>query len=173
MPDTVIDRLFTEHGRLREHLGRAGETSLAAETDAQFRKVLLLSAASYFETAIRETLLSYFEKATGNDQRTLAFVKAKGIERQYHTYFKWDANNANTFFALFGGDFKVRMEARVRVEADLREGVRAFLELGELRNNLVHRDYANYPLEKTVDEIYALYRSAVVFVEAIGPALAE
>jgi hypothetical protein len=45
--------------------------------------------------------------------------------------------------------------------------VRAFLEVGSERNKLLHQDYATFPLEKTLEEIYAPYRSALDFVECL------
>ncbi len=47
---------------------------------------------------------------------------------------------------------------------DLSEAVAAFLELGDLRNLLVHENFAAYLLEKTSEEIYKLYRQALRFV---------
>jgi hypothetical protein len=51
--------------------------------------------------------------------------------------------------------------------------VRAFLELGNERNRLVHQNYATFPMEKTLDEIYALYQNAVMFVDALPSALRD
>jgi hypothetical protein len=51
---------------------------------------------------------------------------------------------------------------RVKASEDMRTAVQAFLELGNERNKLVHQDYSTFPLEKTLDEIHALYRNAVV-----------
>ena len=50
-------------------------------------------------------------------------------------------------------------------DSALAHAVKSFLELGQLRNELTHLNFANYPLDKTVDEIYALYQEANVFVE--------
>lgn len=164
---SVIDRLYEDHIRLRDHLETAGELSQMANVDAQFRKVLLLSAASLFEVQIRQMLIDYVSERAQGDARTIAFVKAKAIERQYHTYFKWDAKNANQFFGLFGPDLKDYMTLRLAADPSLETGVRSFLELGETRNQLVHRDFASFPLEKTVGEIYELYRAATVFVNTM------
>ena len=50
-------------------------------------------------------------------------------------------------------------------DSALSHAVKSFLELGRLRNELTHMNFANYPLDKTVAEIYALYQEANVFVE--------
>ena len=146
---------------------------MLSEIDSQFRKVLLLSAASHFEVQVRDTLVDYFTEKANGDVPSIAFLRAKAIERQYHTYFKWDGNNANQFFGLFGSGFKEFMGRRLQVNPRLGEGMRAFLELGDLRNNLVHRDFATFALDKTIEEIYALYDTARPFVQSLGSALRE
>jgi len=47
----------------------------------------------------------------------------------------------------------------------------AFLELGFLRNCLVHQNFAGYVFEKTNEEVYQLYRQASVFAERVIRAL--
>jgi hypothetical protein len=37
----------------------------------------------------------------------------------------------------------------------LAEAVEAFMAIGSERNRLVHQDYASFPVEKTLDEIYS------------------
>jgi hypothetical protein len=101
------------------------------------------------------------------------FVRNKAVARQYHSWFQWDENNANQFYGLFGAQFRSEMSNRVKGSDDLRTGVAAFLELGSERNRLVHQDYTTFPLDKTLDEIYALYRTALTFVEHLPGALRD
>ncbi|RRR67698.1 MAG: hypothetical protein EI684_18570 [Candidatus Viridilinea halotolerans] len=110
---------------------------------------------------------------TCTNHPVLNFVKNKGLERQYHTLFDWERRNANKFFSLFGSDFRDFMSAVIREEPGIDAAIRAFLELGETRNQLVHQNFANFPLEKTADEIYELYKTAVVFVDEIPIKLRE
>lgn len=97
-----------------------------------------------------------------------ALVKTKAITRQYHSWFDWETSNANKFFAMFGQAFKDHMVARLSVDGALGEGVKAFMELGRERNLLVHSDYASYLINKTPEEIYALYQRASIFVDSVG-----
>jgi hypothetical protein len=53
----------------------------------------------------------------------------------------------------------------------LKSSVEAFLELGFLRNCLVHQNFAGYVFEKTNEEVYALYQRASVFVDRVLQAL--
>jgi HEPN superfamily RiboL-PSP-like protein len=163
----VIEHLFESSSGLAKFLAEAGEPSFYIAYTEQFRKTLLLSAASYFEVSVRDFIVEYVSEKSHSDARLVAFLKAKAVERQYHTYFNWDGNNANSFFGLFGAEFRELMTARVTADEDLKMAVRAFLELGKLRNELVHRDYANFPLDKTADDIFALYETARGFVREL------
>ena len=165
MPSPIIKRLYDENKLLINKLLAEGEISLVATIDDILRKTLLMSAASYFEHTISESILEYVAEIADNDTAVISLVKAKAIERQYHTYFSWDSSNANSFFGYFGEKYKIYAKEIVEQDPDLKESIRAFLELGSLRNQLVHKDYANFPLEKTADEIYHLYLVAIRFVD--------
>ncbi len=65
------------------------------------------------------------------------------------------------------------MTERMKKSDDMQSSVEAFLELGNERNRLVHQNYATFPMEKTLDEIYALYQSAVMFVDDLPAALRD
>lgn len=112
-------------------------------------------------------LLDFLTEKASGDECVLAFFKSKAIERQYHTYFDWKERKANSFFRLFGAGFRDFMIAEVKSDELLNKAIQSFLELGDVRNSLVHQDYANFYLEKTVDEIYGLYKLGLGFVEAL------
>jgi hypothetical protein len=170
---TIIDRVYGDNQTLLKFLEDQGEISLKSNASESFRKGLLLSVASYFESVVQDAIRAAIE-ANLTDAKPLAeFVKNKALERQYHTYFNWRARNANSFFGLFGGDFKDFMLAKVKADNTLEDGIVAFLEIGEARNELVHENFATFALDKTADEIYALYGKAVSFVERFAAFLSE
>jgi RiboL-PSP-HEPN len=169
---TVVHRLHGEFVALTEVLKAQAESSLQVTADDIFRKALLLAAASYFETAVSETIIAFAKRSTGERACIVAFVKAKGITRQFHTLFDWDAANANRFFSLFGEEFKQFAAGEIARSKPLAESVKAFLELGQNRNRLVHEDFGQFTMEKTEAEIFALFEAASVFVAAL-PALLE
>jgi hypothetical protein len=168
---TAIDGLYEDAKAITKTLG--AELSLQVVVGDNFRKVLLLAAASYFEHQVSTTVLDFVHEQSGGSELVTNFVKNKAIARQYHTWFSWNDGNANQFFGLFGTDFRTEMISRVKASEELRKGVVAFLELGNERNKLIHQDYATFPLEKTLDEIYALYRSALTFVEQLPASLRD
>ena len=173
MPATVVDELHESFVGLLSVLDEAGEVSLRAVADKNLRKSLLLAAASYFEHRMTETVMSFVEDATKGNVLVASLVRKKAVSRQYHTWFEWDGRNANSFFGLFGNDFRDFMKQRVRQDDELDGSVRAFLELGRERNRLVHQDFGTFPLEKTTAEIHALYTRAMHFVDAVPDALRE
>ena len=169
---TPVDRLYEEFSSVIAALGD-GEPSLAIAAADNFRKAVVLASASYFEHSISTCVLDFVHECTNGNSFVVGFVKNKAIARQYHTWFKWDESNANQFFGLFGSSFKQTMVERVKASDDLRGSIRAFLELGNERNKLVHQDFASFALDKTLDEIYGLYRQSLLFVEKLAIYLRE
>ena len=173
MPSTVVDRLHQSFAGLLSVLDDAGEVSLRSVADETFRKSLLLVAASYFERRMTESVLTFVEEVTNHNMPVTALVRNTAVSRQYHTWFQWEKANANSFYSLFGNDFRDFMKQKIRDDEQLDDAVRAFLELGRERNRLVHQDFGAFALEKTTEEIHALYSRAVHFVETMPSVLRE
>lgn len=169
---TPIDRLYNEATATIQVLEKNLEWSLQVAAADHFRKALLLATASYFEDHVCNSVANFVRDHT---RTTLIenFVRNKAIERQYHTWFAWDRKNANQFFGLFGKEFRAMMDDRVQRTPELQSAIAAFLELGNERNLLVHENYATFPMEKTLDEVYTLYQRALPFVSALPAALKE
>ena len=164
--ENAIERMVTEHRDLMACLRSVRDTSsLQIRTDAAFAKALLLSVASYFETRMTEGIEQVFLSGTNGSDVLTSFVRKMAIERRYHQWFDWTAPNANKFFAAFGATFRQSMADRVRADTTLDESIRAFLELGNLRNQLVHQNFAQFALPLTAEEIFDRYRKAEKFVE--------
>jgi hypothetical protein len=172
LDSTPVDRLFRESTEVIHALG-TGEPSLAIAAADNFRKSLVLAAASYFEHRISACVGDFVHEHSRGSILIFSFVKNKAIARQYHTWFKWDENNANQFFGLFGTEFKEMMQSRTKESEELRLSIKAFLEIGNERNKLVHQDFASFSLEKTLDEIYSLYKQALPFVDSLGKNLRD
>ena len=58
-------------------------------------------------------------------------------------------------------------------EVWLDPAVRAFMEVGQSRNRLVHGNFGVFSLEKTASELYESYKLALSFVEAVPGFLRE
>jgi len=169
MDNTIIDKIYSDYSDLLNYLEVRREISLMSDADNNFKKVLLLSIASFFEHEITQILLEFIDKRSNNNPQIYSFTKRKAIDRQYHTYFKWEIKKgANQFFSLFGDDFKKDIENDLRSNHALEKGVKDFLELGSTRNELVHENFANFTLDKTAKEIYELYKSAGIFIDYLS-----
>jgi hypothetical protein len=174
MPDdTPVDRLYKEALAVISVLEKQSEISSWVVAEENLRKTLLLAAASHFENRVTSAVADFVREATRGSVVVEQFVRNKAIERQYHTWFQWDGNNANHFFRFFGPDSCSLMKNRVGSRDDLQHSVKAFLELGNERNRLVQQDYASFTLEKTMEEIYTLYKRSLLFVEDLPLALRE
>jgi hypothetical protein len=153
--ETIIDKQYANGIALISFLKSQQEITMSNEAENNFIKNILLSAASYFEKEISEIVIEFAKTHSDNDELVVSIIRAKAIKRQYHTYFDWEkANNANSFFALFGDDFKNKMANRVKVEQTLDASIKAFLQLGQERNKLVHQNFAEIVIDKTAEEIY-------------------
>ena len=164
-PENAIKRMMKEHQELIEYLQSNGDTSLQIRIESAFVKTLLLSATSYFESRMTNGIVQVFQERTKGSDVLVSFVRNIAIERQYHRWFNWKARNANQFFGAFGGTFREFMEQKVKTNPDLDDSIKAFLELGSLRNQLVHENFAQFSVEKTVAEIFEQYEKANKFVE--------
>jgi len=161
-PENIIDILIKRHEEVRHFFSQQGEVTLADDSDAEFRKVLILSIASFFEHEITNAISELAENSSS--PRIFELVKAKAISRQYHTYFDWkDGKNINKFTKLFGESFKQEIEKELK-QRELTEGMKLFLILGQERNILVHENFAAASISWTVDEIVEKYEKALEFV---------
>jgi hypothetical protein len=165
MKNTIIDKIYYDYSILLNYLETNEEISLRNDADNNFKKVLLLSTASFFEHKITEILLDFINESSNNNFLIYSFAKKKAVDRQYHTYFDWKNKSANPFFALFGVDFKKDIEKEMKINEALKKSVRDFMEIGYIRNELVHENFANFSLDKTANEIYDLYESATIFID--------
>jgi hypothetical protein len=170
---TVVDGLFDRYAQIVDYLDEHNEVTFASDLRALQAKVILLASASYFEDEVKACILKFFTDASSNHRMVYEFVRNKALERQYHTLFNWDAKNVNTFWRLFGDEFKKYAEERVNGDAELAEGAAAFIRIGSWRNSLVHTNYASFNLDSTAAEIYESYKKALVFVERLPAVLAE
>ena len=163
---TVIDELHVDFLAVIEEI--SGENvSLRNTATNNFRKSLLLSAASFFEQEIIEILKSKVRDWGGNRVELNELMRVKVLERQYHTLFDWKTRNANQFFKLFGPDFTQFMKSQLKTDESLVESIAAFIEVGRERNRLVHSNFGSYTHEKTFEEIFSLYLKGKNFVDGI------
>ncbi len=173
MADTIVDRLYGEFQQLVEHLNKGVEPSLCSTAEDNFSKSLLLAAASYFEDRLSADVLSFVDEASNKNELVREFVRTQAISRKYFSLFSWESGNANKFFSCFGSSFSTFMKAEVKSDENLAGAIKAFIEIGLERNRLVHQNFGTFTLEKTAEEIFALYKTAVEFLDVVPNKLRE
>lgn len=171
MQSDRIERQYKDEQELYRYLMDNNEISFASYIDEVYKKVLLLSAASYFESVISKTVINFAKDSTSIDHRVAVLVEKKAISRQYHTLFQWDSKNTNSFWGLFGEETKNSARKTINASEELRQAEKDFLELGQERNLLVHENFSEYGVNNTVDEIYKKYKSACKFIAFIPEVL--
>jgi len=168
-----VEQLRDEYKAIESYLFEHTEVSLVNDLNKHLRKILILSAGSYFEEKITTILLDFAKAISNEDERIVHFLKKQALNLKYHTLFNWGekdkpenpGKNANSFFSLFGEKFKNEVANDVNKEKELDESIKAFIEIGHLRNILVHSNFAEYVYEqKTHDEIFALFQKAEIFL---------
>lgn len=164
MESDRIERQYGDSKELYNYLMGKQEISFAIYIDNVYKKVLVLSAASFFESTISTLIMQFAEEASTKDKRVVKLIESKVIERQYHTLFDWKSNNTNAFWRLFGEETKNKVRSIIDSKDTLKSAERDFLSIGQLRNLLVHENFAEYDVNLTVDEIYTKYKSACEFV---------
>ena len=168
-----IEELWADHDSLVNHLQDNRELQLLSRVHDSFRKTLIIAAASYFEVQFTEMIVDLYDEANQGTGVLSEFVRRKAIGRSFSSLFSWDSSNANYFYNLFGPEFAADMKRRVREDQDLDDSVKAFLEIGRLRNELVHKNYADFQLDKTLEEIYDRYRTANNFLTTFPTVVME
>ncbi len=162
-----VDDLLSAAGELDALLARLDETSLRVEIGDALNKAYLLAAASYLESVVIHTLQAFVQRVGDENEALGAFVANQALKRKYHTLFNWDVPNANQFFGLFGKGALTRYRERMANDSEAPQTTAAFLELGQLRNQVAHGNFAVFPLAKTRNELQQLFLDAVKFPRLI------
>lgn len=175
MPETPVDRLHADFSDISKLLLKVGDLSLLTTAEENFRKALLIAAWSYIEDRIKEVLRSFFSEVSDPKLLVVSFIANTTLDRNIYSLFEFndDTHNVNSLFGKFGSEFKSYVDNQRRQLTGFSEAEKGFVELGRSRNYLVHRNYVSFPLDKTTDEIYDLYRLAHGFVELVDSKLHE
>jgi len=167
-----VERIHGELLSLREIVASANSPSDLSAFDSLASKALLLAAASYFERVICDAIEGT-ARDTGTSEPFVHFISKQGLKRRYHQLFDWDKTNANSFFSLFGPEFKTSMEAEIKTNDSLKTAVTDFMYLGSQRNQLVHQNFASFLLDPSLEDLWTKFRSALKFAEWLPSKLFE
>jgi len=170
----IVEIIDSELQEVKEYLMKSEQPSMAANLEKYMAKYYALSMASYFEKEVQDIIIKFVEIRSNSSNELLSFVKKKAISLQYHTYFGWGekdqidkpGKNANAFFSMFGESFKALIESDIRKDAELDNAIKAFLEIGHIRNILVHSNFAAFSFDgKNTTELIDIFVKASTFID--------
>jgi hypothetical protein len=170
---TIVDSIYREYQEVHNYLSASGEISHAQVVMDAFRRNLVVSAASLFEQLIKDAIMDFSNHRTGDDPAIACLVRIALVERGFHQMFSWKDSSPNSFFAYFGDPLGSSMRKTCSDNPELKLAAKRFLELGELRNSMVHSNFAMFSFENTPEEAFAKYRQAKIFVDYVVCQLAK
>lgn len=173
-----IEELLVDHRDLVEFLEARGQLRLRSRAQEALAKTLIVASASHLEVEMTKVIIDLYRETTQGAEPLAQFVAKKAIGKGFAQLFDWgdergSPSTAKHFYALFGPSFSRYMQSRVKDDKKLDDSVKAFLEIGNRRNRMVHGDYADFQLDKTVEEAYVLYSTAIHFVREFSPVVRE
>ena len=160
-----IDELYSQYCDITEYLKNNQQITFLMDIDNYYKKALILSCAGFFELEIIRSIIVFTKKVSNNNNKLLAFIEKKSLDRQYHTLFDWKAQNANKFFKLFGDETKKYVRKLID-ERELGDAEKAFMDIGRERNNIAH-NFIELSVNNTFNEIYVKYQKACNFLDLI------
>lgn len=140
-------------------------TTLLNEYNDISRRILLISSANSFERHLTKFIPSVFSEKDNSILHN--FLSKQALSRKYHTLFKWEQStthkNCNTFYSLFGEDFKKEIRNKIEREDDLKKGENDFITLGNERNQITHKGVKFAEYNRDMDSVFELYKSALQY----------
>ena len=171
MSAAAIEAFYSGNVELIEYLLSNNQVSYASDANDNFRRSLVIAIASFFEEEISGIVRKLPLLHANGNVFLVSLIEKKAISRQYHTYFDWERSNANSFFSMFGAEYKAACEKKFNEDPALKAGVLAFLSLGATRNLIAHGNYIAFNVDKTPEDIVKEFRQAMVFVEYVRSSL--
>ena len=174
-----IEELWNDHNSLVGFLQSHNQLQLISRIEEAFSKTLVVAVASYFEVRLTQSIIELYREMTQGAEVLAQFVRKQAIGRRFAQLFNWgdeaqSSQNANSFYNLFGSSFSDHMKRKVQNDPSLDASIKAFLEIGNIRNQMVHGNYADFQLQnKNVEDVYQLYQSATKFLDEFPVAVRE
>ena len=150
----------------------SGQSTNSIFIEEIFRKHLILSSASHFEFRISNAIETHAKGIANPDGCVFALIKHKALKRQYHTFFEWDKLKLGAFTTLMGESLGSKLKT-ISSEDPGKLEAGAFLEIGQMRNALVHNNFVSFQCEKTSLEILELCKRAESFVARVESLLGQ
>lgn len=128
-----------------------------------YRKIFVIACANSFERHFCRKL----PELVSLNPFLRNFIKNQALERKYHTLFRWDSNNANGFYGLFGDDFSKQMQGLLKENSQAKQGEKSFLLIGHYRNLTTHKGFDSSEFQEDIASIKNKFDEAIVFYEIL------
>ncbi|MCM1960053.1 MULTISPECIES: HEPN domain-containing protein [Acinetobacter] len=125
-----------------------------------YTKSFVIACSNSFEKKWLDFLPNFL---SGNNPLTKSFIKTQAVDRKFHTMFDWKNKSAGPFYGAFGESFKKYIADQIKSDSNLKLKQDAFLELGQLRNLIVHEGIHNYSLQREIQSIYKLFEDSLEY----------
>lgn len=161
----AINDMFNSHIADNEVLGsllpeNVDLASFYSNYNSLFTKAFTVACGNAFERKLIKEIPIIL---SSENALALNFLQKQALDRKYHTLFEWKEKNANKFFGLFGPDFKKYMMDVLKNDLTLKQQEKDFVELGELRNLIVHKGIDTYSLTSDLNTIKKMFDNSVEF----------
>lgn len=160
----AVEALYEDYRGIVQDLSGTSPSALAA-LNRSYHKHLLVAAASNLEHRVKQLVPDIFTRYGSGPLGS--FVMKATMARGYHTLFDWNKEKAHGFFTNFGEACGLHFREELRSDDVLKGQHDAFMQLGNLRNQVVHGDYASHAIALTPEEVIERYRDACRFVARI------
>jgi hypothetical protein len=163
----LIDGLFNSCNIELEALVERKDLSSYVDVSRLLTKSFLLSCASFYEDEVSRIAKLVLDSGQ-HSPAVRAWLYLAAVDGQFYKWFDFrGATNTNAFLARFGRDFKNQMRALLNWRDKREQAERDFLTICQKRNECVHRNYAAYSLDLTLQEVYQRHNSAMRYIRAI------
>lgn len=160
--DHAVELLYADYEALADELAR--RPSALASLNRSYHKHLLVAAASSLEDLVKSEVEAIFTKQ--GDIRLGTFIAKQVMARGYHSLFDWKNGSAKGFFSSFGTECAAAFKEALQNDEKYYREHEAFMLLGNLRNHVVHNDYAGYTIDLTPNEVIVKYRLGTAFIDS-------
>lgn len=161
----AVGLVYREYNEMVSTVGGSSPSALTA-LNRVYPKHILIAAASSLEDHVKVRLLPELFERYGNVE-IREFLSASVLKRGYHGLFEWSNDSASKLFSAFGAEAKARFKERTRTDPIFDDGQRSFMQLGRLRNELVHNDYVSRSITVTPGDVHIMYKKSLGFLERI------
>lgn len=168
---TPVDELYDIFLRQEGLLAQSDIGDLQA-TQRIFIKFMIISSSSYFEDEIKQSIRNFVVEASNQNIAVVKFFDENLLDRGYHKIIDWKENSKLKAFCKFFG-VKLDVYYALFPQLELDKHFADFLQLGIMRNDLMHKNLVQQNIELTLSEAYHKYQSAKVFVDTIPEMLAS